>query len=170
MLVSNTCLVFLSFSSTSTSSAPNVFTSHFVLFYIGKKKKINTAKDEPYCLFIYSYLECGPVGVTDNNTILDPRMTASSFFDGNYYPYYGRLRESRGNEAWCPRSQIDRTQYLQVDMGEVRFVCGVATQGRRSGPERTTSYKLQLSTNGIIWNIYRETNIEKVWRELLLTL
>ena len=28
------------------------------------------------------------------------------------------------------------------------------------------SSKLQLSTNGIIWNIYRETNIEKVWREL----
>ena len=55
--------------------------------------------------------------MTDNNTILDPRMTASSFFDGNYYPYYGRLRESRGNEAWCPRSQIDRTQYASKDLG-----------------------------------------------------
>ena len=66
----------------------------------------------------------------------------------------------------CPKTRSDRTDYLQVDMGEVRFLCGVATQGLLRGSAWTTSYKLQLSTNGTTWNTYRETNIEKVRREL----
>ena len=116
--------------------------------------------------FTYSYLECGPVGVTDNNTIPDARMTASSSYDSYEYHHYGRLHETRGAGGWCPRSTTDRTDYLQVDMGEVRSVCGVATQGMRGSSFWTASYKLQLSTNGITWNTYNETNIEKVWREL----
>ena len=116
--------------------------------------------------FIYSYLECGPVGVTDINTIPDARMTASSSYNSYEYHHYGRLHETRGAGGWCPRSTTDRTDYLQVDMGEVRSVCGVATQGMRGSSFWTTSYKLQLSTNGITWNTYNETNIEKVWREL----
>ena len=107
--------------------------------------------------------------MTDINTIPDSGMTASSFYNRYNYPYYGRLNESRGYGGWCPQNKSDRTEYLQVDMGEVRFVCGVATQGRRLGPQRITSYKLQLSTNGIAWNIYRETNIGKVLREVKLT-
>ena len=51
-------------------------------------------------------------------------------------------------------------------MGEVRFLCGVATQGLQGSSAWTTSYKLQLSTDGITWNTYKETNIEKVRREL----
>ena len=54
-------------------------------------------------------------------------------------------------------------------MGVVRSVCAVATQGEKEDAEWTTSYRLQLSTNNITWNTYKETNIEKVWRELLLT-
>ena len=54
-------------------------------------------------------------------------------------------------------------------MGVVRSVCAVATQGEMRNTEWTTSYRLQLSTNNITWNTYKETNIEKVWRELLLT-
>ena len=107
--------------------------------------------------------------MTDIDAIPDSRMTASSFYNSYRYSYYGRLKESRGYGGWCPQNKSDRTEYLQVDIGEVRFVCGVATQGRRLGPQRITSYKLQLSTNGIAWNIYRETNIGKVLRELKLT-
>ena len=107
--------------------------------------------------------------MAEKNAISDARMTASTVHDTRFYPYYGRLHENRGYGGWCPQNKSDRTEYLQVDMGEVRFVCGVATQGRRLGPQRITSYKLQLSTNGIAWNIYRETNIGKVLRELKLT-
>ena len=46
-------------------------------------------------------------------------------------------------------------------MGAVRSVCAVATQGLRINVW-TTSYKLHLSTDGVTWNTYKETNIEKV--------
>ena len=112
---------------------------------------------------------CKPIGVVDRNRISDARMTASSSYNNDYHPSYGRLNESSGNGGWCPKTNSDRTDYLQVDMGEVRSVCGVATQGIRGSTIWTTSYKLQLSTNSITWNNYKETNIEKVWRELKLT-
>ena len=107
--------------------------------------------------------------MTDNNVITDARFTASSVYSSSYYPHYGRLNETRGKGGWCPRSTTDRTDYLQVDMGVVRSVCAVATQGVSTDDEWTTKYRLQLSTNNITWNTYKETNIEKVWRELLLT-
>ncbi|RMX36550.1 hypothetical protein pdam_00019221 [Pocillopora damicornis] len=58
-------------------------------------------------------------------------MTASSLHINIYYyqTYYGRLHETREYGGWCPQNKSDRTEYLQVDMGEVRSVCGVATQG-----------------------------------------
>ena len=55
----------------------------------------------------------------------------------------------------------DRTDYLQVDMGAVRSVCAVATQGLRAGANWATSYKVHLSTDGVTWNVYKENNVEK---------
>ena len=104
--------------------------------------------------------------MVDRNRIPDARMTASSFHHSTYRPSYGRLNESSGAGGWCSKTKSDRTDYLQVDMGEVRFLCGVATQGLQGSSAWTTSYKLQLSTDGITWNTYKETNIEKVRREL----
>ena len=89
-------------------------------------------------------------------------MNASSFGGSWYHPYYGRLNETRGKGAWCPKTTYDRTDYLQVDMGSVHSVCAVATQGP-SGPRAwTKSYKLYLSTDGVTWNVYIEKNVEKV--------
>ena len=107
--------------------------------------------------------------MTDNNTIPDARFTATSYYSSLYWPFYGRLNETRPNGGWCPRRSTNRADYLQVDMGVVRSVCAVATQGELVDHEWTTNYTLQLSTNNITWNTYKETNIEKVWRELLLT-
>ena len=106
--------------------------------------------------------ECGAVGVEDRNKIPDARMTASSYHDSRYHPYYGRLNGSRGLGAWCTKTQTDRTDYLQVDMGAVHSVCAVATQGRGVGPNWITSYKVHLSTDGVTWNNYKENNVEKV--------
>ena len=105
---------------------------------------------------------CSSVGVADKNIIPDSRMTASTFYSNNHYPYYGRLHENKGHGGWCTKSTSDRTDYPQVDMGSVRSVCAVATQGYQGGSERTTSYKLYLSTDDVTWNTYKETNIEKV--------
>ena len=90
-------------------------------------------------------------------------MTASSLASSSYYyPYYGRLHENRGGGGWCTKTKSDRTDYLQVDMGTVRSVCAVATQGPRIDSAWITSYKLYFSRDGVTWNTYKETNIEKV--------
>ena len=98
----------------------------------------------------------------DNNTISDARMTASTVYGTIASPYYGRLHENRGLGGWCPRTESDRTDYLQFDMGAMLSVCAVATQGQKMFNSWTTSYKLQLSTDGVTWNAYEETNTAKV--------
>ena len=90
-------------------------------------------------------------------------MTASTVYDTRFYPYYGRLHENRGYGGWCPKTVTDRTDYLQVDMGTMLSVCAVATQGEKINNEWTTSYKLQLSTDGVTWSVYEETSTAKVW-------
>ena len=102
------------------------------------------------------------MGVADINTIPDDRITASTFHDSYYQPYYGRLNGRRGSQgAWCPKTTNDRTDYLQVDMGAVHSLCAVATQGSTSG-NLITSFKLKLSLDGTTFNYYMEDNDVKV--------
>ena len=89
-------------------------------------------------------------------------MTASTYFNSRYHPYYGRLNENREDGAWCPKEKVNRTDYIQVDMGAVHCVCAVATQGERVQHDWTTSYKVHLSIDGVTWNSYKESNVEKV--------
>ena len=104
---------------------------------------------------------CQPAGVADINTIPDDRITASTF-NGNLQPYYGRLNGQRGSlGAWCTQTRDDRTDYLQVDMGAVRSVCAVATQGATIS-YWITSFKLRLSLDGTTFNYYMEDNAVKV--------
>ena len=103
------------------------------------------------------------MGVADSNRIPNAQMTASSYYNSRYYPYYGRLNEARGYGGWCPKTQQGpRTDYLQVDLGTVHSVCAVATQGASNIDERTTSYILRMSKDGVTWNTYKENNVEKV--------
>ena len=103
------------------------------------------------------------MGVADPNRIPNAQMTATSYYSTSYYPYYGRLNETRGAGGWCPSTQQGpRTDYLQVDLGTVHSVCAVATQGASNINERTTSYILRMSENGVTWNTYKESNAEKV--------
>ena len=88
-------------------------------------------------------------------------MTASSYYSSSYYPYYGRLNESRGR-GWCPSNRSPGTEYLQVDIGAEHFVCAVETQGATNIDEWTTSFKLHFSSDGATWNTYKESNTEKV--------
>ena len=51
--------------------------------------------------------------------------------------------------------------YIQVDMGAVRTVCAVATQGKKNG-SFIKSYKLSFSTDGTSWTAYQEKSVDKV--------
>ena len=102
------------------------------------------------------------MGAADISTIPDDRITASTVYNSNYQPYHGRLNGRRGPEgAWCPKTNSDRSDYLQVDMGAVRSVCAVETQGTTTDAW-TTSFKLKLSLDGTTFNYYVEDNAVKV--------
>ena len=51
--------------------------------------------------------------------------------------------------------------YIQVDMGAVRTVCAVATQGKKNG-SFIKSYKLSFSIDGTSWTAYQEQSVDKV--------
>ena len=44
----------------------------------------------------------------------------------------GRIRTEKNGGAWCPKSQISRDVYewIQVDLGELKVITQVETQGR----------------------------------------
>ena len=89
-------------------------------------------------------------------------MTASTMFNMGFRPSYGRQNGQRGGKGWTPKTTINSSHYLQVDMGEVRYVCALATQGSGRYIDWTTSYKIHLSTDGVIWKTYMENNFDKV--------
>ena len=95
-------------------------------------------------------------------------MTASTYYNNDLYPYYGRLNGHRGLGAWCPKTSNDRSDFLQVDMGEEFYVCAVATQGYKNGNHWAKSYKLQLSLQTTTWETYSEDGAEKVRKINLL--
>ena len=66
--------------------------------------------------------------------------------------------------AWCTKNSfIAPNNYLQVDLGAVRWVCSVATQGNYYNQnEWVARYKLTVSIDGVSWNTYQENGINKV--------
>lgn len=86
--------------------------------------------------------DSNPFGVDNaKKTIPDAQMSAHYTFS-NHFASNGRLHSRDG---WIGEST---SSWLQVDLGEVRSVYSVATQGYRSSTYYTLSYKLQYSTDG----------------------
>eukprot|EP00163_Fabomonas_tropica_P029951 TRINITY_DN660_c0_g1_i2.p1 TRINITY_DN660_c0_g1~~TRINITY_DN660_c0_g1_i2.p1 ORF type:complete len:1782 (-),score=540.16 TRINITY_DN660_c0_g1_i2:419-5764(-) len=78
-------------------------------------------------------------------------ITASTYH--NYYlgPKHARLH---GRYAWCPRSS-NQDDYLQVDLRADTHVGGVAVQGRKDANQYVTHFKLQYSSDMIVWKDYK---------------
>lgn len=102
---------------------------------------------------------CAAVGVEDPNKIPDDRITSSSYYL-YYYPKMGRLHGSLG---WCQKTNTITDDYIQVDMGAIRTVCAVATQGKKDG-SFVKSYKLSFSVDEISWNVYQDQLIQKIFQ------
>jgi len=102
---------------------------------------------------------CTAVGVADANIIPNGKITSSSVYL-RYYSYKGRLNGALG---WCAYSPYNRNDFIQVDIGAVRSICAVATQGKKNG-SYVTSYKLLLSSDGVSWTTYQEQNVDKIFQ------
>ena len=107
--------------------------------------------------FLPAVPSCEALGVEDPNIVPDAQITASS----NYLSYYPRKGRLNGDSGWCQQSSKITDNYIQVDMGAGRTVCGVATQGKANG-SFIKSYRLSFSTDGTSWTAYKEQNVEKV--------
>ena len=97
----------------------------------------------------------------DPDIIPDAQITASSNY-ASFYPHKGRLN---GDSGWCQRPFEIPDNYIQVDMGARRAVCGVATQGTAQGKVQGSfieSYTLSFSTDGTSRTTYKEGNVAKV--------
>jgi hypothetical protein len=96
-----------------------------------------------------------PLGISTRR-VPDSALTASSAH-GNNWDYYGprnaRLFVAENYGSWIPN--YNRAgEWLSVDLGSVKEVGGVATQGRRWGGCWWKAYDLQYSVDGTNWTYY----------------
>ncbi|XP_064455887.1 hemocytin-like isoform X2 [Ornithodoros turicata] len=78
------------------------------------------------------------------------RLTASSSASVSSNPDKGRLGSQTTSDslgAWIPRRQ-GRGEFVQADLGGVRLVYGVVTQGRERTEQRVTRYRVLVSEDG----------------------
>lgn len=101
-----------------------------------------------------------------NGEVDDIHLTASSSLDNEHLPFKTRLvRESvepaEVKGCWCAHD-VNLRQYIEADLGEMKTITGVATQGYVSHDNWVSTYRLGYSdtTNALEW--YRENDDERV--------
>jgi hypothetical protein len=96
-----------------------------------------------------------PLGLS-TGSIKDDAFTASSAH-GNNWSYYGpqfsRLNSQQNFGGWIPNFNRPG-EWIQVDLGKVTDVGGIATQGRAHGSYWVKTYTLLYSKDGETWVPY----------------
>ena len=101
--------------------------------------------------------------MSDSSVIPDQRFSSSSSL-GGHSPSDGRLK---GSNAWIPATNNDNNDFLQIDLGSLYFVCGVATQGNPNNDYWTKTYKIETSLDNDLRAFYFEGGSEKVHPSLI---
>uniref|UniRef100_A0A3P8X163 Neuropilin n=1 Tax=Cynoglossus semilaevis TaxID=244447 RepID=A0A3P8X163_CYNSE len=101
----------------------------------------------------------------ESGKITDDQITASSsFYDEQWLPRQARLNYR--DNGWTPNEDSNR-EYIQVDLHTLKVLTGIATQGAISKEtEKTyyvTTFKIEVSTNGEDWMVYRHGKNHKVF-------
>uniref|UniRef100_A0A7N9AV68 Neuropilin n=1 Tax=Mastacembelus armatus TaxID=205130 RepID=A0A7N9AV68_9TELE len=101
----------------------------------------------------------------ESGKITDDQITASStFYDGHWLPRQARLNYN--DNGWTPSEDSNR-EYIQVDLHTLKVLTGIATQGAISKETQKAYYvntfKLEVSTNGEDWMVYRHGKNHKVF-------
>ncbi|KAM9766815.1 neuropilin-2a isoform 1-T1 [Menidia menidia] len=101
----------------------------------------------------------------ESGKISDDQITAStSFYDNRWLPRQARLHND--DNAWTP-SEDSNKEYIQVDLHFLKVLTGISTQGAISKETQksyyVTSFKLEVSTNGEDWMVYRHGKNHKIF-------
>ena len=101
----------------------------------------------------------------EDGRIADNRITASSEHDPTHGSRNARLNHqeapSVATGSWSAKTN-DLNQWIQADLGGLKQVSGVATQGRNGYPQWVTKFMVQYSENGETWNYIKDVNGQKV--------
>lgn len=108
-------------------------------------------------LFAYSDRCVMPLGVEDKR-IPPGRLTASTYYNAGYAPWYGRLNSIY---SWGVRSNR-HGEWFQVNFLETRVIKGVATQGRQNGNYWVKSYTIGYSVDEMTFTMYKQGRGVKV--------
>lgn len=116
--------------------------------------------------FLFSVESNTAFGVSDPTVFPDSHFSASSEYDYRYKASKARLNKPFG---WAPATSNKDSAYLQIDLGTVRSIYAIATQGHGgyggnggADKEWVTSYKLALSLDQSVWEFYKEGSRVKV--------
>eukprot|EP00795_Rhopilema_esculentum_P010306 gene10306-19004_t len=88
--------------------------------------------------------------------IPDSRFYAKTVWGNDNYhkPYLARLHYY--GPGWCSYYNTPVSEYLQVDLGTMMILSGVAIQGHGSYYDHAvTKFKIEYSKNGIIWQFFK---------------
>lgn len=104
---------------------------------------------------LYGCYECqAPLGM-ENFRITPTQITASSQYDGNHAPNIGRLHYMGYAGAWAAVVN-NLNQWIQIDFLIKTTVTYVATQGRHTVGQWVTQYKLQYSSDGSSFEVFKQ--------------
>lgn len=110
----------------------------------------------------------------EDGSIPDAALSASSSYgasdDPNARAKLGRLNRSILPCCWAP-SSLSAGQFLQVDLGQVKIVTKVATQGRYGDQVKyVTKYTIRWSMDGQTWQDHKENDVVKVTLDRMVTI
>jgi len=93
----------------------------------------------------------------ENRLIQDAQITASSEYNSNYAAFQARLnfKTGRGKYGTWSAGSDDTNQWIQVDLGGLTNITGIATQGRNIGYQWVTKYQLQYGDDGVHFHHYK---------------
>nr|XP_057915331.1 neuropilin-1a isoform X3 [Doryrhamphus excisus] len=105
-----------------------------------------------------------PLGM-ESGEITSDQIVASSQYNPSWSPERSRLNYYEN--AWTP-AQDSNKEWIQVDLGFLRFVSAIGTQGAVSQetqrPYFVRSYKVDVSSNGEDWITLKEGSKQKVFQ------
>ncbi|CAN9498418.1 unnamed protein product [Ophioblennius macclurei] len=101
----------------------------------------------------------------ESGKISDDQISASTtFYDNRWLPRQARLNND--DNAWTPAEDSNK-EYIQVDLHFLKVLTGIATQGAVSKETQksyyVTTFKLEVSTNGEDWMVYRHGKNHKIF-------
>ncbi|XP_071348809.1 neuropilin-1a-like isoform X4 [Trachinotus anak] len=105
-----------------------------------------------------------PLGM-ESGEISSEQISASSQYNSNWSPERSRLNYQEN--GWTPSDDTVK-EWIQVDLGFLRFVTAVGTQGAISKETKkhyfVRSYKVDLSSNGEDWVTVKEGSKQKIFQ------